>query len=85
MTTAFLRRHLRQHLDVLVGMRKFVLQAGDLLAQLIDQFDFRVDILRWLIRNEAGFHGVVERRQVLFNVLVGGRQAGDHQRVGVTA
>lgn len=69
-SAALLGRHLRQHLDVLVCMSQLVLQARDLLTQLVDKLDLRVDVLSRLIRNERRFHGVVQRREILLNILV---------------
>ena len=58
---ALLRRHLCQHLDVLVSVGQFVLETSDLFPELIDQFDFRVDVLGRLIRDKRSFHGIIQR------------------------
>jgi len=60
-SAAFLGCYLREHLDVVVSMRQLFRQASHLLTQLIYQFDFRVDVLGRFIRDEGGFHSVVER------------------------
>ena len=82
---AAVKLHLLHYLDLVMSLREFLLQALDFGTQLVDQLDLGVHILRGFVRDKTSLHSVVERADVLFDVLVRRREARHHQRVGVAS
>ena len=75
----------RQVLNVHVGVFELFLEVEDLALLLVHNEELGVDVLGGQVRDLRGPARVVERAQVLFEVFVGGRQASDHERVGVAS
>ena len=66
-----------------IGILEFFFKLGNLALLFGHNDQFRINILGWDVRNLGGLTGVIERAQVLFEVAVGRRQAGDHECVRV--
>lgn len=73
----------RQVLNVHVGVFELFLEVEDLALLLVHDEELGVDVLRRQVGNLRGPARIVQRAQVLLEVLVGGRQARDHERVRV--
>ena len=81
----------RQYLDLGVGSRLVVLHGQpaperlDLRLQLSDHLLVRVLVAADRVLDALGSVGVLERGHGLLDVVVGGRDGGEHERGGVTS
>ena len=67
-----------------MSLRQFILKLCDFLPQLIDNFDFGIDVHSWFICNERCLHSIIKRTYVFFDIIVWRSQACNHQRVRVS-
>ena len=82
---AILSGHFTEHLYVRVCLCQLSLKAGYFGAKLVYDFDFGVDVLGRFVSYKASFHSIIERRQILFNIVIRRSQTSDHQRVWISA